>query len=374
MTQPPLAGTDNRLKQLDGLRGLAIVGVLLNHFLPFTWTVWCGWTGVNLFFVLSGFLITRILLLQRDLAAGGHSSLFRSIFIFYIRRSIRIFPLYYTVIITMILFDFGNSRRVATPLATYTYNHHLLEGGKPHLWSLSVEEQFYLGWPALVLFMPARFLLPAMVAVFACGPAWRLGCFFQGTSRIPMYFHTLSCLDCLTAGSFLALFEKRGPESFARALRGSAAAGVPLMAIWALLCTFPTALEWNRVGVQWLIGNTAMALFFAYVVGKASGGLKGWIGRLLGFKPLIYMGTISYGIYVIHMFMPDVWDAFVAIRFPGWQLLKPPVMTLLAILAGTVSWHAFENPIQSLKHFFPYKAGNRTVDPLAPSSKIGAAA
>lgn len=347
--------SNSRLSQLDGLRGLAIIGVLLNHFLPCSTTILCGWTGVSLFFVLSGFLITRILLMQRDLAADGTHGRIRSLFIFYARRSVRIFPLYYIVIITMIVSDYSLSRRVAFPLVSYTYNHHILEGGKPHLWSLSVEEQFYLLWPGVVFFMPAKSLPSFMAAVFACGPAWRLACLAQGTSRIPMYFYTPASLDCLAAGALLALAERHSTNALERLTRRLCIAGLPLMVLWVVLCTLPTQLEWNKVGLQWLIGNTAMAIFFAYAVGSAVHGHKGWVGRLLQSRMLGYLGTISYGVYVLHMFMPDLWDSIVPGNPKATTWLKPFILTTMAILTGMFSWHAFEQPIQSLKRLFPYR-------------------
>src|SRR5438874_10835359 len=95
VSEPISAGIDLvRLDQLDGLRGMAILGVLANHFLPFPGSFYCGWLGVNLFFVLSGFLITRILLEQRQTIEGKYG-VPRSLGVFYARRALRIFPLYY---------------------------------------------------------------------------------------------------------------------------------------------------------------------------------------------------------------------------------------------------------------------------------------
>lgn len=133
----------NRMRQLDGIRGLAIIGVFMNHFGKFSWSVSCGWMGVSLFFVLSGFLITRILLMQKSIIGTAGGGFWRTFGIFYARRSLRIFPLYYAIIAAACYFNMNQAPMVKLPLATYTYNTVLASGnviGPGHLWSLCVEE------------------------------------------------------------------------------------------------------------------------------------------------------------------------------------------------------------------------------------------
>ena len=146
--------TLNRLTQLDGLRGLAILGVLVNHFWQFQGALQCGWAGVSLFFVLSGFLITRILLHQKKLIVENKNTFWQSISIFYTRRALRIFPLYYLIVLLMIFFNAQNAQNLSPYLLSYTFNFIVSASnftGPNWLWSLSVEEQFYLAWPAIVL-------------------------------------------------------------------------------------------------------------------------------------------------------------------------------------------------------------------------------
>ena len=111
-----------RLSQLDGLRGIAIIGVFMNHFGQFSWSVSCGWMGVSLFFVLSGFLITRILLMQKSIIGTAGGGFWRTFGIFFARRSLRIFPLYYAIIAAACYFNMNQAPMVKLPLATYTYN------------------------------------------------------------------------------------------------------------------------------------------------------------------------------------------------------------------------------------------------------------
>jgi peptidoglycan/LPS O-acetylase OafA/YrhL len=346
-----------RLSQLDGLRGLAILGVLANHFLPFPGSYHCGWLGVNLFFVLSGFLITRILLEQRQMVEVGGSVL-RSLGIFYARRALRIFPLYYFTLAVLWTCDFQQSRDNAWWLATYTYNIRTAVFGfsqtYDHFWSLCVEEQFYLVWPGLVLTLSPRFLGKFLGATFLLAPAWRVGCMFLGThTRFPLYAATFACLDCLAAGALLAHFEGR-PIAWPRFLGGCRAVGLGLMAVWLLVSMLARPRTWHQVPVEWVFGNTAMAVFFAWVVGRAAEGCHGDWGALLRMRWLSYLGTISYSVYVLHNFAPLVWTSLVP---RPWKIEVPAPYAHLAlsILAGALTWHLVERPIQRLKRLIPYE-------------------
>jgi len=147
---------------LDGLRGLAILGVFANHFGTFPGSQACGWLGICLFFVLSGFLITGILLGQREAIALSGSTLWQSLAKFWVRRALRIFPLYYLALALILYFDVPTARDDAWWLVTYTHNFQVsLEGWTGiygHFWTLCVEEQFYLIWPIAALAMPLRWM------------------------------------------------------------------------------------------------------------------------------------------------------------------------------------------------------------------------
>jgi len=239
--------TEPRLTQLDGLRGLAILGVLGNHFGQYNGNFQSGWLGVSLFFVLSGFLITRILINQKKLMEENHSGFLYAFKTFYIRRAFRIFPLYYLVLLTLFLFDLNNARQLSFSLITYTFNFIVSGGnfsGPNHLWSLSVEEQFYLVWPAIVLLSPLPKLPYYMGIVFLIAPLWRLACFFLQTTREPMHFSTLACLDCLAAGSLLAWCEFKGHRAWTIYLSITKISGVIMMAVWAIL-------SFNLIQIQW---------------------------------------------------------------------------------------------------------------------------
>ena len=179
-----MAATDSHYyPQLDGLRALAVGVVFLCHF-------WSGGKiaavlGVGLFFVLSGFLITRILLEERHRAARLGTNCGTLLRQFYLRRSLRIFPVYYLALAVLLACNYCGCREIKYWLLTYTYTFRtaLTNSGHgcEHFWSLCFEEQFYLVWPFIILYCPHRYLLRIMILVVArvarleatCGPSDR---------------------------------------------------------------------------------------------------------------------------------------------------------------------------------------------------------
>ena len=356
---PDQRSATGRLPQLDGLRGLAILGVLVNHFGSFAGSPYWGWLGVNLFFVLSGFLITRILLTQQQEVLAFRGSRLRALVIFYARRTLRIFPLYYLTLAVLWICAFDQSRPLGWWLGTYTYNLRLTVTGwrhtYDHFWSLCVEEQFYLVWPFVVLTCTRRKLGVILVLAFLAAPLWRLGCLCWGTSRFPLMVLPWACLDCLAAGALLAYCERSGRALWQRFLGGCRVGGLMLMALWLGLLLLERPVLWGSVPVEALIGNTAMALFFAWVVGRATEQPRGDWGTLLSMHWLTYLGTISYGVYILHNFMRVLWDKLASSLAP---LAIPPACgyVVLSILAASASWYLFERPIQRWKEVVRYAA------------------
>ena len=167
--------------QLDALRAIAVFFVLLEHWVPGTY--WFkifpyGMAGVTLFFVLSGFLITRILLRSRIKSESLNQSKLHSLKQFYIRRTLRIFPIYYITIFILLIFNINNIRQIFFWFLTYTSNiyFYLIQnwaGSLSHLWTLAVEEQFYIIWPFIILFIPKRFLFRTIILIISTGPVFR---------------------------------------------------------------------------------------------------------------------------------------------------------------------------------------------------------
>lgn len=326
--------TSERLPQLDGLRAVAVAFVMAFHFIPWVDGVApLGAIGVRLFFVLSGFLITRILLASQDRALGPA---LRS---FYWRRSLRIFPVFYLVLLLAALINIGPIRQTIGWHLAYLTNFYLFDrggwhGSISHLWSLAVEEQFYLVWPWLMLLLPER-RLPVLVVIMVCvAPLSRLLIGGPMHSVLP-----LSCVDSLGAGALLAM-----PAMRPLMMRVGLLAGLPLLAVslWLRYAGM------SGVGYEVAL-DFGVSLTSAWLVGRAAAGFGGAIGRFLTAGPVVYAGTISYGLYLYHGFMPYLLGRYV----PGFVELPWAVrgvtLTALTVATAAVSWRFFEAPILTLK-------------------------
>jgi peptidoglycan/LPS O-acetylase OafA/YrhL len=345
------------MPQLDGVRAIAVAAVVAQHY---KMLIGGAGLGVHLFFVLSGLLITRILLAERGNVTTMGITRARAFRQFYVRRMLRIFPLYYFIVIVGIAFNVRNAREFAPWLLTYTFNLRMASLGVVadtfvHFWSLAIEEQYYLVWPWLILLLPRRLLTPTALVTIAIAPLFRLYLLFfvdPGPSRgLWIFLGTPSVLDSLGMGSLVAILMTG--ESSAELLRRSMKWVVPLTAIAVyIVLKFTT----HRT-LHYAFLNTAAAAFFAWLVYTASRGFSGIPGKILASAPLVYIGKISYGIYVYHPYVPAVLGR-IAKRFGttlpifGWKASIS--YSAVTIAVATVSWYAFERPINRLKRKFPY--------------------
>lgn len=373
MPAPSSASTEPaRLASLDGLRGLAILFVVLFHALffgvPLPGAVpldgaalyprlaTLGWCGVDVFFVLSGFLITGILLRSK-----GAPHYFRN---FYARRSLRIFPLYYVVVV-LLLFVLDRPPADAATKASYLLYYqnwrYALVGEVPFdparlvTWSLAIEEQFYLLWPAVVWLVGRRTLVVVCLVAIVGAMALRLALLAGGLHTT--YFLTPCRLDTLAAGALFAVVGCPGPRlGTAAALAG--AIGLWTTAAWAG-SPFPETPSVQRFGLP-------SALLLA--VGLLSLALAGGrFARLCTWRPLRSLGQFSYCIYLVHYLVIDGLARASYFAMPAaWQQwllasLTPVPLVLLFTLAcltvswaiGFASWHLFEKWFLALKRHFP---------------------
>jgi peptidoglycan/LPS O-acetylase OafA/YrhL len=361
-------GDGAHVPQLDALRAFAVLAVLASHYcytMPF-WSA-AGAFGVRLFFVLSGFLITGILLRSRAAIETGHSDVAFAMRQFYVRRFLRIFPLFYaTLLIAWALGVPAVRADLGWHLAYLSNVRFAITNEWPaplsHFWSLAVEEQFYLVWPAFVLLSPRRLLRPALLALIAVGPLWRgLGA-AAGLREMVVWNLPFTALDSLGIGSLLALATTGTPIGAAApgrkpawALYGAAGAAVLLLVAWFI----PSPVLGP---VRWLFGHggflTAISLVFAGLVLQSARGWPGPVGRALAWGPLTYLGRISYGVYVVHLFTPGLvrWAlARAGLPYPETPgLVQFTILTAATIALAAASWHLFERPLNDLKRHFPY--------------------
>jgi peptidoglycan/LPS O-acetylase OafA/YrhL len=335
-----------KIPQLDAVRGLAVLLVLLHNTdlypsLRLHWISGNGWMGVDLFFVLSGFLITRILL-----DAKGSEGYFKN---FYARRCLRIWPLYYSALLFMFVvvpllrpmdahtvFEARSSPWWAYPVFLQNFLVPVPTSATGLLavtWSLAIEEQFYLVWPLVVRFCNESQLRKVAIAVIALSPALRYYLLMRGVN---IYSNTFCRLDGLIAGALLALVL-------------SSSSFVPSKYVthaWvALLVLAPLALI---VQARWIV-FTFVALASVSFVYLALFSKQKWFQLILTNRFLIYTGTVSYGIYLLQKIPVDAIKAFHLDRH---GLVALPITAAATYALATLSWSLLEKPFLRLKRFF----------------------
>lgn len=338
-----------RVSELDSVRGLAVLVVLLHNTDKYQFTrgvARYGWMGVDLFFVLSGFLITGILLDTKE--TDGY---FRK---FYARRSLRIWPLYYCALLFMFVvvpwLRPSEARKIFEPrsMPWWSYLVYLQNFFVPTVtkatgllgvtWSLAVEEQFYAVWPVVVRYCSAAQLRTLAMTLICFSPILRYFLVHRGFNVYP---NTFCRLDGLMMGALLALLFRS--KTFSRE------SYVPVAWI-SLLIALPLAvLTTDRV--PWVVYSfTALAsLSFVYL---ALCSTQKWLQAVLRTRFLIYTGTISYGIYLLEK-IPS--DAALSLHFTRHPALVLPVTAVATYGLAMLSWNLLEKPVLRLKRFFEVK-------------------
>ncbi|TAE49901.1 MAG: acyltransferase, partial [Bacteroidetes bacterium] len=249
------------------------MAVMVSHWLPESPLnhLPLGRMGVDIFFVISGFLITGILLEGREKAAAHSGSRWQVWRNFFIRRVLRLFPLYYVTLLLLVLF---NPKAIMPGLPwhlTYTSNYYIISADKwpgivSHLWSLAVEEHFYLVWPFLILFLPQKRILPAILTVLAGGVLFRLYLLMTGGTYISTYISTPSCADALAMGGLLAWMWRYRQDSLHKLLH---TAWFPLITL--LLSGLSMACKSYELplwGIYIVLFRLCFSAFCFWIVGK----------------------------------------------------------------------------------------------------------
>jgi peptidoglycan/LPS O-acetylase OafA/YrhL len=357
--------------QLDGLRAFAVIGVLFHHFWPTSKIAvfGAGHFGVRLFFVLSGYLITLILLRCRELVEEKEQSVAFTLRQFYIRRFLRIFPVFYLVLFA--------SYSLGLPEVKENFWWHFFYGSNflfslqgiwgestAHFWSLAVEEQFYIIWPVLILFTPRKYLFQLIITLIISGPLFRLAGLFFDMNSIALDTLIFSSADSLGMGALLAYANYKQVVKARLVVLGG------WMVLTVMIAYFTDVFIFNDQ-VNWVLRDTVRALAFVWLIDRVGRGFRGVVGRVLEFKPVVYLGKISYGVYVYHLFMPIVLDSI--LNYLGMSLPESEagqfILLVLATLAVAIpSWHLFEKPINNLKKSFDYK--KRNLDLVDENNKL----
>lgn len=358
------------IKGLDTVRALAVIFVILSHWGPFftpgsiankimTQVLPSGQFGVTLFFVLSGFLITNILLFERnksELEGGSKSTIIKA---FFVRRSLRIFPIYYITIITLFLLGHPYVREHLGYFLTYTGNMLPFMENKVnpliHTWSLSVEEQFYLIWPWVILFIPRRFLPHVFIGAMVIGLLSRYIVMFPLHHSFPVL--VINCMDAFGLGGLYA-WVRQNRDKFAAfdttymyvlaallfiGWRIARIDGTPFGIMYTRMLDIPISL-----GIIMFVLNNKSEFIRKYILEN---------------RVLNYLGKISYGLYLYHYVLEPIVQSY-------WQLYLASHPQLPAmfhsfgfayflnyaslLLLCWLSYNFVETPLLKLKKKFNY--------------------
>lgn len=350
--------TDSHIESLDGLRAIAALMVMFFHFFQHLNTSnsfillikklsGFGQTGVSLFFVLSGFLITRILLKEKE-----SEKYFLN---FYVRRSLRIFPLYYLylILVFFIIPFFENATIQSFSQQIYhwvylqdfaiTFNWNY--SGPIHFWSLAVEEHFYLFFPLIVYFFNEKQLIRFLCALVVISVLLR---YVLSLNGYEVFYFTFTRLDELCLGAFLAILELRGKLTEASAKRFIYLS--IMMLIPALLLWYHFTSESNLYlqTFKYLLISTIYFCLIGFIVAVNKQNI---FARLLSIKPLLFAGKISYGLYVYHgicfaYFSKYFQSNYFLINFFG--------AFTFAFVISSLSFYVFEKHFLKLKKYFIY--------------------
>jgi peptidoglycan/LPS O-acetylase OafA/YrhL len=342
-----------RVPQLDAVRGIAVLLVLVHNTDKTSYTGFIaknGWMGVDLFFVLSGFLITGILLNTKN-----DARYFKN---FYSRRSLRIWPLYYAVLLFMFVAvplvrpSEGHQIFAARSMPWWSYLFFLQNFLVPIItratgplgvnWSLAVEEQFYLVWAIVVRFCRESQLRRIAVTLICLSPVFRV---YLLRHHFDVYPNTFCRLDGLMAGALLAMLWRSPsfkPQAYTKR-------------VWiVLLIAAPLALVTATRSESLVYSLTSLASAALVYLAMSPG--PRWFQAILANRFLVFTGTISYGIYLLEKIPIDAAQSL--------HLDKHPVVAFLIAAVATyalaiISWNVLEKPFLKLRRFFEPRPGQR---------------
>ncbi len=348
----------------DGWRGVAILLVLLTHCFPSTLTR-PGWVGVDLFFVLSGFLITGILLDSRS-----SSHYYRN---YITRRVLRIFPVdYFVLLIFLILipwllphimgehYDYYLKHQPwfwlygqnwLFSITGFPQNHTMV-----HFWSLAVEEQFYIFWPLLIKIFDAKKLLKVCIAIVLFSIYFRLNLGNKLGFLVPYrYMATFSRMDTISIGAMIAILIRNNKKWLEKY--------VPILALISAFCAIAGVIYYrstNFLAVPSIY--TFVAVFSGCLLLYSLSVDKPWIIRIADHRAFRFLGKYSYGIYIYHYIIFNVLYYNVQpqfIRYFGHYWIAEALNGILtfgfSILVSLVSYKYLESPFLKLKKYFSYQ-------------------
>lgn len=351
--------TGKYIPQLDSLRAIVVILVIISHWFDKSHFLNRhsnnGIIGVTIFFVLSGYLITGILLRNKKEMEAGKSAL--SIFkIFYIRRALRILPIYYLLIIGLLIFNIALICKSCWWHFFYASNfyfwlHGKLEGSLSHFWSLAVEEQFYLIWPSVILFIPKKNLQLTFIIGICTAVVFRYLIAAQGNDigRILMP----GSLDSFCIGGLMVFYQMHKPQQVSSIRRFPLAITVMLAVLVLCACMIHHLPTKEFVAIYFLlISLISGIIIFGLINFKAPKA----VAFLFKNRFILFIGKISYGMYLFHNFIPYIYGIEIPFLPPFMNLYIAQLLRFSILLViASLSWYIIEKPILKLKGRFNYQ-------------------
>ena len=356
---------------IEGFRGLAVLLVLISHWIVIEYFpnfifLNLGFLGVNFFFVLSGFLITEILIIEiynKEKAGAIIKN-------FFAKRTLRIFPIYYLTIILLAVFNIGKS----VELLPWTLTYSLNIGGNwfgaydrifMHIWSLCVEEQFYLIWPFVFLITKGSRYFRVIIGFIAVSILFKLIVFLNHSPNYEGVIHSnlVAAMDALAVGSLLAYLKCFKQKIWLKFLDIPNYSIILLLGLFWSISYFSDHLQLLYHVMARFLGAIIGAIFILKAVKVSDQPLN----KLLAFRPLKFLGKISYGVYLYHWIISSLlygafnklWDGlnfeilgvFSIVKYHRY-LGSFTMFFIITIIAAAVSYYVIEKPLLKLKRFF----------------------
>ena len=278
------------------------------------------------------------------------------LFRYYLGRLLRIGPPFYVALLVGAILGIEEVRTNFFWLATFQANNYFAYLGYwpnavSHFWSLAVQEQFYLLWPALVLTLPRRWFLPAMAAFILFGLIFRIACILTATSAMMRWITIFGCVDSFAVGALIAYLKEARLLDKIHLLPKTLLFALPLI---AFSCFFMgrALMTLNNDNIWVSLTESFDAIFLAWLLVTSLGKTHERYDRILSWPPLAYLGRISYGIYVYHVFVIIA----VSPLLLSWGLSEShgdfarlAILLMLTVALASISWHWLEQPFLAWK-------------------------
>jgi peptidoglycan/LPS O-acetylase OafA/YrhL len=346
----------NYYPKLDNLRAIAVLLVIVSHWFSsehflnrYTSN---GAYGVTLFFVLSGFLITGILLDYKSKIQAHTSSLKVALRIFYIRRALRIFPIYYILLFILFIWQTDSISSSFGWHFFYLSNVYFwlqgsFHGSLSHFWSLAVEEQFYLLWPLLLLMIPQRNILFLFLIGVLSSMIFR---FFMVTANNEMARFLLPAnIDSFCIGGFFSLV-MREKLKWTQNIHQSKWTRIILATVFFLFAILIEHAAFSA-GIKSALFLCTLSISFGFMIlGTCQQGTPMLLKPILHNRPLRFIGKISYGMYLYHNFIPYNYNLQIDFLSESLSMYFVQLLRFLELIfVSLISWYFVEQPILKMK-------------------------